>query len=143
MKNPAPYLKRSLFGILNGAVVLDGNTIPYFEREGQLIPNQIIFINDSYDGSESDKHNFRYRASFWLDVVTIKNDPTSKLADQIAELVMNLVKPDTRTTENLSSSDFQIMIIGGPSLDPIKEDSISGEKVFRRLIKFNALIIER
>jgi hypothetical protein len=143
MKNPAPYLKRALATLLTGNVVYNTENIPYFEREGQLVPNQVIFMNDSYDGSESDKHNFRYRSSFWLDVVTIKNDPSSKLADQIAEIVMNLVKPDTRSGETLTGTDFQIMILGGPSLDPLREDSLSGEKVFRRLIKFNALLIER
>src|SRR5689334_17999785 len=112
MKNPAPHIRKSLVTVLDGNVIYNSEIIPVYEGEGEMVANQIIIGNYSHS-DESDKSKFSYRAVQTVDIVTIKNDPSSKKADGVAEIVMNLIKPDTRTVENLSTADFQVSVIGG------------------------------
>lgn len=142
MKNPAPHIRRSLYTLLNGNVTYDSAVIPVYEGEGEIVPNQIIIGGYSH-ADESNKNNFQYRATQLIDIVTVKNDPSSKNSDGVAEIVMNLIKPDTRTMETLSTADFQITVIGGPSMDPLREDALSGQKVVRRLLRYTLLVIEK
>jgi hypothetical protein len=143
MKNPAPYIRKALINILDGAVVYNTEVIPVYEGEGELIANQIIIGSYSHQDN-SNKHTFRYQATQLLEIITIKDGLNpSKDSDAIAEIVMNLIKPNTRIVENLSSAEFEVSIIGGPSMDPIREESVSSEKVVRRLLRYSLEVIEK
>jgi hypothetical protein len=143
MKNPAPYIRKALFSLLDGTVSYNSAVIPVYEGEGELVQNQIIIGNYSHRDT-SNKNNFSYQATQSLEIITIKEGLNpSKDSDLIAEVVMNIIKPTTRITENLTSSEFQVFIIGGPDMDPIREESVEGQKVVRRLLRYNLLITER
>jgi hypothetical protein len=143
MKNPAPYIRKAVYSILNGTVSYNSEVIPVYEGEGEVLSNQIIIGSYSHRDN-SNKHVFSYQSTQTIEIITIKEGLNpSKDSDAIAEIVMNLIKPSTRIAENLSSADFQVMIIGGPDMDAIREESANNQKVMRRLLRFNLLVTER
>lgn len=135
MKFPAPYVRKKLFADLNGAVIYDSSVVPVFEGEAVSILPLFIIIGGYSHARETNKHCYSYNAQQLIEIVTIKDDPTAKIADAVTELVMNTIG------EDLSTADFQILVMG-ESVGPIREDSVSGQKVFRRFIQYNLSIEE-
>jgi hypothetical protein len=143
MKNPAPSIRKAMYNLLNGTITYNTEVIPVYEGEGEQVPKSIIIGGYSHQ-DDSGKGFFKYRASQLVEIITIGLgfNPT-KDSDQIAQLVIDVIKPNTRMSENLSDADFQVMIIGGPDMDPIREESTEGGKVVRRLLRYNLIVVER
>lgn len=140
MKNPAPYIRRTLFSLMDGSISFDGNDVPVYEGQGPIAEFYVI-IGGYSDTDVSDKHTRKMDAVQDIEIVTIKNDSSSKASDEIAETVMNLIHP-TISSDLWSVAEFQIWVQGGPSMLPIREDSMSGKNVVRRVLRYNLLIEE-
>lgn len=140
MKNPAPYIRRQLFSLLNGNVSFDSANVPVYEGSGALV-NFYVIIGGYSDTDVSDKTSRKMDAVQDIEIVTIKNDSSSRASDEIAETVMNLIHP-TIDSDLWTVPEFQIWVVGGPSMLPIREDSISGQNVVRRVLRYNLLMVE-
>jgi hypothetical protein len=140
MKNPAPHLRKKIFTLLNTNVVYKGETILVREGEGEITRNQIIIGGYSDTGQDA-KGCVIKRAVQDVEIVTIKDDAASKDSDAITEIVLNLLSP-TVESDLLSDSDFQVMLTAAPSLLPIRETSVDGKRVVRRVIRYNLLLDE-
>jgi hypothetical protein len=140
MKNPAPRLRKRIYALLNGNVVYNTENILVQEGEGEVTRNQIIIRGYSDSGVEA-KGCIVKNAVQDIEIVTVKDDPASKDSDAITEIVLNLLSP-TLESDLLSDSDFQVMLRVAPSLLPIREQSVSGKRVVRRVIRYYLLIDE-
>lgn len=140
MKNPAPRLRKRIYALLNGNVVYNTENILVREGEGEIVQNQIIIGGYSDNGVPA-KGCIVKNAVQDVEVVTIKDDAASKDSDAITELVLNLISP-TIESDLLSDSDFQVMLTAAPSLLPIREQSVSGQRVVRRVIRYHLLVDE-
>jgi hypothetical protein len=144
MKNPAPYLRRTLFSLLDGNVTYnDGEgfngTVEVVESgSGTTGLKYQIFIGDYSDSDRSNKHTFGANASQLVEVVAEQNDENKKYVDAIGELVNDLILPTTQT-KNLNGSDFQV-IVNRPSINHIIENSGDGTKIVRLLLRYNLFI---
>lgn len=138
MKNPAPYLRKKIFALLNGNLTYNATSVPVYEGEGKVTQYQVI-IGGYSDVGEPNKFSIIKRAVQEVEIVTIKNDPAAKECDELAEMVMNILSPDVGS-DTLSGTDFQVMFISAPSLTPIREEDMSGQRVFRRLLRYNILV---
>jgi hypothetical protein len=141
MKNPANHIRAQIFSLLNGNVVYQTQTITVQEREVPPVPDCVL-IGKYYHRRRPNKHSFIYDGVIELEVISVQHEGTSKRSDEITELVCNLLHP-TPGSDLLTTADFQFIPDGGPDFDPIWEDSISGQKVTRRLIKYNLLVAEK
>lgn len=140
MKNPAPRLRKKIFSLLNGNVVYNSETILVREGEGEITRNQII-IGGYSDTGEANKAGIIKKGVQDVEVVTIKDDAASKDSDAIAEIVLNLLSPDLES-DLLSDSEFEVTLTQPPSLLPIREQSVDGQRVVRRVIRYYLLIDE-
>lgn len=141
MKNPAPRLRKRIYSLLNGNVIYNGSPLLVREGEGEITRNQII-IGDYSDNGVGVKDSVVKSATQDVEIVTIKDDPASKDADAIAELVLNLLSP-TFESDLLSDSEFMVMLTEPPSLLAIREQSINGERIVRRIIRYQLLIDQK
>lgn len=116
----------------------NATTVPVFEGEGIDTPYQVI-IGGYSDTDASNKHDFICNAVQDIEIVTIGHDPASKNSDAIAELVMNLIHP-TVDSNLLSDVDFNVDVQGRPDMLPLREDSTSGQKVVRRILRYHLLM---
>lgn len=137
IKFPAPYVRKKLFSLLNGSVMFGSGDVAVYEGEGILVENQII-IGEYSHTRVFNKHCFRYDAQQRIEVITIKNDPTSKNVDAIAESVMNIIQ-GVDGLGDISTDDFQ-MVVTGENVDTVREETSSGKKVLRRFITYNLSI---
>jgi hypothetical protein len=140
MKNPAPRLRKRIYALLHNNVVYKSETILVREGEGEITRNQII-IGGYSDTGEANKAGVIKIGVQDVEVVTIKDDPASKDSDAIAEIVLNLLSP-TLESDLLSDSDFEVTLTQPPSLLPIREQSVKGDRVVRRVIRYSLLIDE-
>lgn len=140
MKNAAPYIRKQLKTLLFNNVQFNGDDVPVYEGEGVAGENQVI-IGGYSDTDQSNKHCRTMLGVQDIEIVTVKRDATSKASDEIAETVMNLIHP-TVDSDLWSVPEFQIVVKGGPSMLQIREDSYDGQKVVRRLLRYNLLIEE-
>jgi hypothetical protein len=141
MKNPAPRLRKRIYALLHNNVVYGGETILVREGEGEITKNQII-IGGYSDTGEAVKGCIVKRAAQDVEIVTIKDDAASKDSDAITELVLNLLSP-TAESDLLSDADFEVMLTAAPSLLPIRETSVEGKRVVRRVIRYNLLLDQK
>jgi hypothetical protein len=141
MINPAPRLRKRIYALLHSNVVYNGETILVREGEGEITDNQII-IGGYSDTAISGKGCIIKNAVQTIEVVTIKDDPASKNSDAITEIVLNLLSP-TFESDLLSDSAIGVMLTAAPSLLPIREQSVSGKRVVRRVIRYDLLIDEK
>jgi hypothetical protein len=121
-------------------VTYDSVVLPVREREAPVVPDSIV-IGKYYHRRRPNKQFFIYEGVIEIEVVSVAYAANSKRNDEIVELVCNLLHP-TPGSELLTTAEFQFIPDGGPDLDPIWEDSVSGQKVTRRLIKYNLLVSE-
>lgn len=140
MKNPAPYIRRKLFELMNGNVSFNSANVPVYEGQGGK-DDYYVIIGGYSDTDVSDKHTRKMDAVQDIEIVTIKNDSSSRASDEIAETVMNLIHP-TIDSDLWSMAEFQVWVVGGPSMLPIREDSMSGKNVVRRVLRYNLLLEE-
>jgi hypothetical protein len=143
MKNPAPYIRRSLFALLNGSVTYNTVVIPVYEGGGNSSDKYQILIKEYTDADRSNKSNFRGIGNLVIEVVGEEATALNKHVDAIADLVMNIIKPDTKQGGLLSGDVFQVMINGKPSINGLIEDSGDGSVIIRRILRYNLLTIER
>jgi hypothetical protein len=141
MKNPAPRLRKRIYALLNGSVVYNGETILVREGEGEIVQNQII-IGGYSDTGVPGKGCIIKNGVQDIEVVTIKDDAASKASDEITELVLNILSP-TFESDVLSDTDFEVMLTAAPSLLPIREQSVTGRRVVRRVIRYDLLLDEK
>lgn len=136
MKFPAPYVRKQLKVLLNGNVTYNSVVIPVYEGEAPKLDTPFIIIGGYSHTRTLNKHCLAYEADQAIEIITVKDDPSSKSGDAITELLMNLIP------SNISTTDFVIYVMG-ESVGVIREDSISGQKVFRRTITYNLSIEEK
>ena len=141
MKFPAPYIRKKLKSLLSGNVTYNSVSIPTYEGEAPSVVAPYIIIGNYAHQRQPNKHSFIYDAQQFIEIVTIKDDSTAKTADEVAELVMNLIHPNVNSTL-LDTTDFLIEVTS-ESVGAIREDSVSGQKVFRRHIQYNLLIDQK
>jgi hypothetical protein len=141
MINPAPRLRKKIYALLNGNVVFNTETILVQEGEGEITENQII-IGGYSDTGVPGKGCIIKNAVQTIEVVTIKDDPASKNSDAITEIVLNLLSP-TLESDLWSDSEIGVMLTAAPSLLPIRETSVRGQRVVRRVIRYDLLIDEK
>jgi hypothetical protein len=140
MKNPASYLRRTILSLLDGNVSYGGNAVDVVESgSGTEGVGYQIFIGEYSDADSSNKHVFGANATQVIEVVSEQADSTKKAVDAIGELVTALIHPTTQSNL-LSSADFRVIVVGRPSIGHLVEDSGSGTKIVRLLLRYNLLI---
>lgn len=137
MKFPASYVRKAFVAALSGNVVFDSAAVPVYEGEAPSLLPLFIIIGGYSHQRDQNKHCLSYSASQQLEIVTIKDDPSSKITDAVTELLLNAMPANG----DLSTTDFQIYMMG-ENVAPLREDSVSGKKVFRRLITYDLRISE-
>ena len=137
MKNPAPYLRKTLLTLLNGNVSYESEVIPVFEGEGEVLPRQII-IGEYSDADRSNSHEWGANASQVIEVICEQDTAIRKHVDAIGELVSNIIHP-APTSNALNGSDFHI-IVNRTSINHITEESGSGTKIVRLIMRYNLII---
>lgn len=143
MKNPAIHIKKKLFSLLNGAITYNGQPVYVEEGTGKYGKPVQVLIGEYSDADNKLFSNFRYNASQVITVLTERHDESSKDADAVAGMLMNILQPGVETVEQLSGDEFQAFIIGSPSKNLIRESS-DGTTVFcRRILRYQLQIIER
>src|SRR6478735_811968 len=105
MKNPAPYLRRTLFSLLDGNVTYETAVVPVYEGEGEVLPRQII-IGDYSDGDRSNKHGFEVNASQLVEFFCKKITGIKKHVDAMGEILENLIHQTTKS-----------ILLSGPNLN--------------------------
>lgn len=142
MKNPASHIRQKFGTLLDGITYDDGDgfndTVPVVASEG-LDSKYQIFIGDYSDADRSNKHNFGANASQVIEVICEQDTAAKKHVDAIGELVMNAIHPTTQSN-TLSGTDFMISVVGRPSINHIIENSGSGTKIVRLILRYNLLI---
>lgn len=142
MKNPAKYVRTSFYERLNGTVFYNSSPVPVYSSTGVSgLPFQIN-IMDYSDADASNKNKFRGQATQVVEIIAEQYNEAKMYVDEIGELVMNQIKPTTRS-ELLTGPDMQIMIEGKPSQNYLVEES--GEKKFivRLILRYNFKISEQ
>lgn len=142
MKNPAPYLRRTLFALLSDNVTYNSAIVPVFENDEAHDDLLQIVIGEYSDADSSNKENFQARGNQVIEVVSFQSTGAKKVVDAVGELVMNLIKPTTKS-EVLSGTDFQVLTFGKPSQNHLIETDDAGGKIVRLILRYNFLIIER
>lgn len=140
MKNPAPYLRRTLFTLLNGNVSYNAANVPVYENDEDHDDALQIVIGEYADADNSNKENFQARGSQVIEIVSFQSTGAKKTVDAVGELVMDLILPTTRA-KNLDGDDFSV-IVNRPSLNHLTEDAGNGLKIVRLILRFNLLINE-
>lgn len=139
MKNPAPYLRQKLFALLDGNVSYDGNQVEVVEAgSGTEGMRHQIFIGEYSDSDRSNKNTFAANATQLIEVMAEQSDSTKKAVDAIGELVNDIIMPSPASA-NLNGNDFMI-VVSRPSISHIVEDSGSGTKLVRLLLRYPLFI---
>jgi hypothetical protein len=146
MKIITRYLRPKLYTLLSGNVSFNDSKgynqiVDVYENEGVFGLRYQILIRDYSDADRSNKHEFGSNASQLIEIVAEQNDAVRKYVDIIGELVTNLIHP-TVGSNLLSNTDFSILVQGRPSMNYLTEDSGSGTKIVRLLLRYNLLINE-
>lgn len=139
MIGPAQYLRKKLFELLHTNIVYDGNQIPVYEGEGDSTKAIQILIADYSDADSSNKTNFGSNASQVIEIVSEQAKGFRKTVDEIGELVMQQIH-GAPNENKLSGEAFTVMVVGRPSIRHIVEESGSGSKLVRLILRYNLLI---
>ena len=136
MKNPAPYIRKAFFSLLNGTV-----GVPVFEGEGDASLHEQIIIADQSWTDRSTKHSFTGTFSQLIEIVTeVPGKKASRnRVDEIGETVMQLVQPTPRTI-GLAETEFQIIGLNKENQSYLIEESGSGSKIVRLLIRYGFIV---
>lgn len=144
MKNPAPYLRQTLFSLLSGNVTyndgkgFNGAVDVVESGSGTEGTTYQIFIGDYSDSSVGNKDIDEANSSQLIEVVAEQPDSVKKYVDAIGELVDNVIRPTVKS-KTLNGTDFNV-IVNRPSINHIVEDSGDGTKIVRLLLRYNLLI---
>lgn len=139
MKNPAPYLRKAFFDLLDGQVSYDSTTVAVYEGEGRVSKYQIL-IGELSISDRSDKHSFSGRGS---QLISIVNEGPGKLVhkhiDAIGDLVMDLIQPAPREN-GIDVDEFQIIGLKKESQNYLDERSGTGGYITRLLLRYSFFI---
>lgn len=144
MKNPAPYLRKTLFSLLDGNVSYDdgkgfNQAVSVYEGGSGDDERYQIFIGEYSDADRSNKNTFGANATQVIEITGNQVDSAKKHVDAIGDIVMNLIHPTTQS-DLLNGTDFSVTVVGRPSINHLPEDSGSGSKIVRLLLRYNLLI---
>lgn len=142
MINPAPYLRQTIFSLLNGNVVYDGDVVPVYETEGSNSDKVQIIIGDYSDAPVRNTRTNVSQARQVLQIVSHQTKATKKAVDTIGEDVMEAISP-LPTGDALDGEDFSVNIQGKPSISHLVEDSGSGSKYVRLILSYDFLITQK
>lgn len=142
MINPAPYIRQTIFTLLNGNVSYNGSAVPVYEGEGKNSDKVQIIIGEFNTADASNHTTFNSNARQVLEVVSFQTTITRKAVDTIGEGITTALQPQ-RHSDTLSGSEFQVMVKGGPSINYLTEDSGSGSKIVRLILGYDLTIIQR
>jgi hypothetical protein len=144
MKIPSSYLRETLGSLLDGLTYDDGrgfnDVVPVVASEGIESKYQ-IFIGSYSDSDRSNKQNFGSNSTQIIEVIGIDGDWRKKEVDEIGELAANIIHP-SQGSNILGNDDFSIMVVGKPSINHLTEDSGSGKKITRLILRYFLLIQE-
>jgi hypothetical protein len=143
MINPAPYLRQTIFSLLNGNVTYNGDVIPVYETEGKESDSIQIIIADYSDANAGNKQKFGSRARQVLEVVSEQPKATKKTVDEVGNLITAIIQSDPQAADTLSGSTFDINILGKPSINHIVENSGSASKLVRLILSYDLLIVQK
>lgn len=138
MKNPAPYLRRTLFTLLNVNVSYNAANVPVYENDEDHDDALQIVIGDYSDADRSNAHEFGANATQVIEIVSWQDTGAKKTVDAIGELVNNIIMP-TPQSATLNGADFHI-IVNRPSINHIIEDSGNKKKIVRLILRYSLLI---
>lgn len=142
MKNPASYIRKKFGDLLGTITYNDGEgfngTVPVIASEGGDTKYE-IFIGDYSDADRSNKHNFGANATQVIEIVAEQSTAQKKHVDAIGELAMNNIHPTTQSSL-LSGTDYMVSVVGRPSINHIVENSGSGTKIVRLILRYELII---
>jgi hypothetical protein len=139
MINPAPYLRQTIYALLNNAVTYDGDVVPVYEGEGNSHAPMQILISTYSDADQSNKTTFGANVSQVIEVQGEQMKITRKGVDIIGEQVMQLIHSQP-SDDNLSGGGFSVCVVGRPSINYLPDVSGSGAKIVRLILRFQLLI---
>jgi hypothetical protein len=143
MINPAPYLRQTIFSLLNGNVTYDSADVPVYESEGKHSDKVQIIIGDYSDANAGNKQKFGSQSRQVIQILSQQPTATKKAVDTIGEQVMTLIQSDPQAADTLDGADFNVTIQGKPSVNHLIEDSGSGQKNVRLILSYDLLIINK
>jgi hypothetical protein len=116
--------------------------VPVYEGEGKNNDPVQIIIGDFSSTPAGNQRTFGSQARQVIQVVSQQATIKRKPVDVIGEQVMSLISP-TPTGDALDGDDFNVNIIGMPSINHITEDSASGSKIVRLILSYDLLITNK
>lgn len=140
MKNPAPYLRKAFFDLLDGQVEYNSVIVPVKEQGGSRVVPYMILLGEFTNSDRSNKHSFTGRASQLISIVhegagTVYHEDVDAIGDQ----VMNLIQPSPREI-GINVDEFQIIGLVKDSQNYLDERSASGGFVTRLLLRYSFLV---
>lgn len=141
MKNPGSYLRQAIATTLSG-ITYSGNAVPVYENESVSGTDYQIVIGEYSDTDASNKDTFAASAQQVIEVVAEQSTAARKYVDAIGDLVMNAIKPTTRSEGIAENADWQIFTHGRPSVNYLTEDTQAGY-IVRLIMRFEILLIQK
>jgi len=142
MKNPAPYVRKALYTLLDGAVTYEGDPVPVYEGEGEHGPTYQIVIAEQTTADKDTKHNFGHTFTQLIEVQAEQATWVRKHVDAIGNSVTDLIRPTPRTTWVVIDPLFQVLSMRLQSINYLHDESGSGKKIQRLLLRYSFTIIE-
>lgn len=140
MKNPAPYLRKAFFDLLNGVVTYNSNQVPVKEKGGKReVPYMILLGELTLNDRTRDKNSFSGNGSLLIEVIHEGTGTVyHKNVDEIGEIVMNLIHPTPRAV--IDADEFQVIGLRKESQNYLDESSSSGGFITRLLLRYSFYI---
>ena len=137
-------VRSAYFTALDGQIVFDSKIVPIFDAyalsDGVSYP--YILLSSQTSNQLKIKRCKRYNASILIDIVTGSTDPIGRSdAEDIAELIDNIINPDTFEDIDLNAYGYQLCNTNRDS-DTDLTDKNNLYYVYRKLLTYNFLIIK-
>ena len=142
MKNPAPYLRRTIKALLDGNVTYNSEVIPVYEKDEDHDDELQIAIGYFTEADTPSKHGFMSVGYQEIEIISYQTTGAKKIVDAIGELVMNDIHP-TVNSEVLSGVDFQIVVRGKPTPNYPPTEAKDNLKIVRLIQRYHLFINEK
>ena len=137
MKDPGKNIRKAFYSAISGL----GYTVVDEMTEDESLNNYIV-LSTQTEEDISNKYAFECTGTLLIDIVTKStNTITKDTADDIADAVLNALKPAINTKLTDSLNEFQIINLRRISANTLTSPSRTGYTV-RKLLRFSSRVRE-
>lgn len=133
MKNPSPFVRRTLITLLDGVITYNGSPVPCLEGSADVLP-YFIEVSTTTATRAGNRDNKAWKVDQVIEVISEQTYNMRKHVDAIGEEVMQLMEGMT------GDSTWQIGTIKEPSINYLDEQNGDSTYINRLLLRYNFLI---